>query len=147
MECRRLLKKPNGVLVLVWNDRDLSVPWVKQLEEQIINPLYDVESPEGGDVPRQQSGEWLEKFEHFLGNYYGNLHQVTFQDVFQTGGEDMVVGRILSLSVVGGLPDKEKDAIEARVRKFLREHEDTKNQLETLVLPYKTEIYWTRVLA
>ena len=33
---------PNGTLALVWNDRDLSVPWVADLESAIeaANPEY-----------------------------------------------------------------------------------------------------------
>ena len=148
MECRRLLTKPNGVLCLIWSDRDLSVPWVNDLETKVINPLYDVyKSPEGGEVPRVQSGEWKEKFEHFLGNYYGNLHRETMRDVVQEGGQEMVVERVLSLSVCGGLPQEERDIIGESVREFLRNHTETRNQLETLQLPYVTEIYWTRVLA
>ena len=148
MECRRLLKKPNGVLILIWNDRDLSIPWVNDLETKIINPLYDVYlSLEGGNVPRVQSGEWKDVFEHFLGNYYGNLHRETLRDVVQEGGADMIVERVLSLSVCGGLPQEERNIVEMNIREFLSNHPDTKDQLETLTLPYVTEIYWSRVLA
>ena len=41
-EFRRVLEPDTGTLVLAWNDRDLSVPWVRELEDILedFNPLY-----------------------------------------------------------------------------------------------------------
>mmetsp|Transcript_7059 Transcript_7059/g.10711 ORF Transcript_7059/g.10711 Transcript_7059/m.10711 type:complete len:294 (+) Transcript_7059:80-961(+) len=42
-EFHRLLKKPNGVAVVAWNDRNLEVDWIQELESIIerYNPAYD----------------------------------------------------------------------------------------------------------
>ena len=42
-EFHRILKKENGIAVVAWNDRDLSVPWVEELEGvfEKHNPLYN----------------------------------------------------------------------------------------------------------
>jgi len=138
MEARRLLK-PGGHLVMIWNERDLSVPWVAALEEEVINPLY----PPGS--ARQQSGEWLDTFEHFLGSYYGNLHHVTVErGAVQRGSHDVVVGRVMSLSAVSAVKEEERRGVELRVREWLQEREEVGDVVE---LPYRTEIYHTQVIA
>jgi len=145
MECRRLLK-PGGALALIWNERDPAVPWIKAFDEEVVTPLYPKDN---AVAPRQQSRKWKDAFEHFLGNYYGNLHNTAYRGrhgVVQEGGWDMVVNRVLSLSVVGGLPKEEKDAVEATVREWLGRHPDTKGKEEDLTLSYFTDVYYTRTI-
>ena len=138
MEARRLLK-PGGHLVMMWNERDLSVPWVKALEDEVITPLY----PPGS--ARQQSKEWLEAFEHFLGSYYGNLHHMTVEKgAVQEGSHDVVVGRVMSLSAVQALEEAERVGVEGRVREWLSGREEVGDVVQ---LPYRTEIYHTQVIA
>jgi len=135
--------KPGGALALVWNERNTAVPWIAALEREIIEPLYEMNDP------RQQSGKWGEAFEHFLGNYYGNLHNVKFEGVDgfeQSGGHDMVVQRVLSLSVVNCLAPAEKDEVAARTREFLSSREDTKDRESDLTLDYYTDVYYTRTI-
>ncbi|GMH58034.1 hypothetical protein TrST_g7737 [Triparma strigata] len=142
MEARRILKK-DGLLCLLWNERDTSIKWIKDLEDEIIGPLYE-EFEE--DVPRQQSKKWEDTFEHFLGNYYGNLHRVDYdKSVVHEGGEEMIVGRILSLSVVSGRSEEDRIAVEKNVRRWLRNRDDI--DLKNEKMTYRTELYYTRVIA
>lgn len=139
MEIRRILK-PGGMLCLLWNERDESINWQKHLEEEIINHLYKE------DDPRQQSKKWNESFEHFLGNYYGNLHNINYERSFiHAGGAEMIVGRIMSLSVVSRLPDSEKIEVENKVREWLKNRGDVDLENEEMI--YRTELYYTQVIA
>ena len=54
-ELDRVLK-PQGFLVLVWNQRDITVDWVKALADCI--------APLEGDTPRYHSGAWRKVFEN-----------------------------------------------------------------------------------
>ena len=105
-EFARVLR-PGGHLVLVWNDRDTTVPWIRRLEEEIIGPAYPP------DVPRQQTGAWrtamAEAADLFTASGTVDSHYE------QPGGLPMVVDRVLSLSVVNRLPADEQAAIQARV--------------------------------
>ena len=53
-ELDRVLK-PQGFLVLVWNQRDITVDWVKALADYIASLE--------GDTPRYHSGAWRKVFE------------------------------------------------------------------------------------
>jgi SAM-dependent methyltransferase len=145
MACRNLLIK-GGALCLVWNERDVGVDWIRRFEEDVITPLYPKSNNEG---PRQQNGQWEEAFEHFLGNYYGNLHRRQYEDrdgILQTTGYDGVVRRVLSLSVVNALKEVDKNRVECSVREWLENDKDTKGKDNCLVLDHFTDTYYTRTI-
>ncbi|KAJ7362009.1 hypothetical protein OS493_013096 [Desmophyllum pertusum] len=51
-EIQRILV-PGGKLGLVWNARDHSIPWVKEMDDEVLLPCY-----EQSNTPNEQSGEW-----------------------------------------------------------------------------------------
>jgi ubiquinone/menaquinone biosynthesis C-methylase UbiE len=54
-EIHRVLKSKSP-LILIWNSYDYSSSnWLKVIDEEILTPNY-------GDVPRQQSGQWRDCF-------------------------------------------------------------------------------------
>lgn len=149
MECRRLLRKPNkskegstgGALVLVWNERDTSVPWIAALEEEIITPRYRPE------VPRQHTMKWQEAFEPFLGSYFGNLHHKSFEGENKgIVGFDAIVNYIASISVFAELKQDEKEEEMKKIKHFFHSRADTKDNLDRLVMKFRTDVYYTRVL-
>ncbi len=135
MECQRLLR-PGGVLAMVWNERDLSEEWARRMETEVIDTLY------GEGDPRQQTGEWRDAFEHFLGNYYGNLHKETFPAGASQSGAEAIAGRVASLSVVAAGGEGRVKEVHRNTLEWLKE-----NAPEDPVLRYNTELYWTRTLA
>jgi hypothetical protein len=121
---------------------DTSVPWIKALEESVIQPLYEVNKQL---PPRQKDGGWSDTFEHFLGQYYGPLNHKRIENAgIHQGGVEMVVDQVLSNMQV--LSKAEREEVGNRVRKFLETREDTNNQLDTLVMPYYCDVYWSRRL-
>lgn len=63
VEILRVLKS-GAPLVLIWNTYDYSEKWVKDLEQQVLEPAYYREKPED-EVPRQQSGKWVNSFNDY----------------------------------------------------------------------------------
>jgi len=101
---------PGGILAFVWNNRDTRLKWVRDLEE-IVKPLYPPA------VPRQQYGEFMQPL---IGEAPGAKDfapmGVFCSSTEQRGDIEMVVGRVLSLSVVANLPVAEQNAIAERCR-------------------------------
>lgn len=110
-EMHRLLK-PNSSLGLVWNQRDISVDWVKALADYI--------APFEADTPRFHSGQWQNVFEH------QNLFQFQSLNTFyqqQSGTVEQVVSkRLLSTSFIAAMPKEQqlemKNAFEDIVKRY-----------------------------
>lgn len=135
-EARRLLRA-GGRLVLVWNTRDTADPWMGRMEREVIDPLYPV------DVPRQQSGVWREVFSSpAAAALFGPLQHEQVRESHALS-RDALLGRVMSLSVVGALGEGARGEVERQVRRFLAEHAPPPVPGTDLVaVPYVTDLYW-----
>lgn len=70
LEILRVLKS-GAPLILIWNTYDYSEEWVKKLEQQVLEPAYYREKIED-EVPRQQTGKWINCFHEYEKNYNNN---------------------------------------------------------------------------
>lgn len=132
-EMARVLK-PGGVLGLIWNTQDSSVPWVKALGD--ITSVYE------GDAPRFRSGKWSEAFP---APGFAPLQQEKFANL-QTGpAEHVIVDRMLSISFIASLPAAERDAVAARLRAVVAS-EPTLRGKPAISVPYLTFAYSARRL-
>ena len=127
VEIHRVLR-PGGVLGLVWNVRDDSVP--RGLTE-ILEPLR-------GSAPRYRTGSWRQAFAET--GLFGSLRHAGFSHV-QRLSHDAVVARVASVSFVASLPRAEHDAVLAEVRDLLQRDPGTRGRSE-VELPHRTEVYW-----
>jgi SAM-dependent methyltransferase len=127
-ELHRVLE-PGGHLVLVWNVRDETVPWVAELGR--------IHEPYRGDTPHYQSGAWRGAL---TGGPFGPLHERHFA-VVQHMSPDDVVDRILSVSFIAALPDAGRAAVAEQLRDLLATHPDTRGR-DVLELPYRTDVIW-----
>lgn len=124
-EFKRVLK-PGGVLGLIWNGRDNSLPWVAAMTRIIDR--------HEGDAPRYQSGRWREAFPAdgfvFLGERHArNSH---------TGSpERVIIDRALSTSFIAALPARQREEIERELRVLIEETPALHDQAE-VDLPYDT---------
>lgn len=124
-EIHRLLK-PQGMLGLIWNAHDNSVPWVKA--------LGDIASAYEGDVPRFRTGRWRDVFPT---PGFSPLHEETFTNV-QTGPvEQVVVDRMLSVSFIASLPAGEREIVADKLRAVVAAAPETAGRDEVSV-PYRT---------
>jgi SAM-dependent methyltransferase len=132
-EMHRVLR-PGGILGLIWNTKDDSVPWVKAISE--------VTEPYEGDAPRFHSGAWRSVFP---APGFGPLQEQRFAHEHRGPAEAVIVDRVLSISFIASLPASEREAVAARLRHLIATHPDLAGQSE-IAVPYTTLAYSTERL-
>jgi MOSC domain-containing protein YiiM/SAM-dependent methyltransferase len=119
---------PGGRLVLAWNRRDETVPWVRALGERI-------EAATGGEAPSTHHG-WQDRlarcalFDVADPVRLGHAHRLT-----RAG----VIDRVVSISTVAALDHRARAALVAEVEALLDRDPDTAGRDE-IELPYVTTL-------
>lgn len=131
--CRVL--KPHGHLGLIWNVRDESVSWVRELS-QIIDP-YE------GTTPRYSSMNWKLAFggSHFFSALQHAVFNYTHLSTLET-----ILDRVSSISFISALSDQDKKYVLNQVQRLIENHPATKNTAQ-IPFPYLTHIYFTQKLS
>lgn len=127
-EFRRVLR-PGGALGLIWNVRDVSIPWVRQLSE--ITDRYQ------DDAPRHKSQAWRDAFP---APGFTPLQETVMHYDHVGTAEDVIVGRTLSTSFIAALPDDRRAAAIAEVRAMIAATPELAGR-ETIAFPYRTMAY------
>jgi SAM-dependent methyltransferase len=130
-EIRRVLK-PGGVLGLIWNQRDESVPWIAELG-QIIAPYQD-------DAPRMMSGEWRKVFP---APGFGPLHETRFPHTHIGPPDRVILDRFLSVSFIAALPAPEREQVLTQLRALIARTPSLAGHTEVSV-PYVTMAFRCR---
>jgi SAM-dependent methyltransferase len=130
-EIGRVLR-PGGGLGLIWNVREESVPWIHELTQ--------IMEPHRGDTPTHRSGAWRAPVE--ASGLFDRLRERTFRHDHHLSAEQ-VVDRVLSVSFIAALPPEKRDAVAHAVRDVIGRDPGTRGR-ETLTLPYRTDVFWTR---
>ena len=126
-EIHRVLR-PNGGLGLVWNVRDVSVPWVARLTEILDRHATD-------DVPRHRRDDWRRVFEST--GRFTPLEQRHFPHT-QLVDPETIRDRVGSISFVALLPEAERGAVLDEVAALVAA------QPPPVTIPYETRVYWCR---
>lgn len=119
-EISRVLK-PGGILALVWNQRDESIPWVRKLGRLIGKRVENVD-------PTEQ----LEESGHFAA-----VESATFT-FWQGIDRHSIVDLVLSRSTIAVLPEEEREAKRAEVLAF---YDDYGRGMDGMQLPYLCYCY------
>ncbi|MCH4248017.1 class I SAM-dependent methyltransferase [Acinetobacter populi] len=122
--------KPHAALGLIWNQRDISFPWIKAITD-LITPLE-------GDTPRFYRGTWQNIFEHQHSFQLQSIKK--FQLLHRGSVEQVVVNRILSTSFISAAPVQEKERIRQGLIKIVEQHLN-KGLQDTIDFPYVTYAY------
>jgi SAM-dependent methyltransferase len=130
-EIARVLK-PGGVLALVWNVRDESVPWVER--------VTGLMTPYEGDTPRYYKGDWRRVFP---APGFGPLDCARFPHVHAGAPEQVIVDRFLSVSFIAPLPADERARFEAALRALIAD-EPALTGREIVEMPYETVAFHAR---
>jgi SAM-dependent methyltransferase len=117
---------PGGVLALVWNQRDESIPWVRKLGRLIGKPLDDLDP-----------GEQLLDSGCFEGVEHARY------PFWQTIDRASVVDLVLSRSHVALLPDEEREAVRRDVLAF---YDDYGRGMDGMQLPYTCRCFRATVV-
>jgi SAM-dependent methyltransferase len=127
-EFHRVLR-PGGTLGLIWNVRDIEVPWVRRLSE--ITDRYQ------DDAPRQKSQAWRGVFP---APGFTPLHETAMHYDHAGTAEEVIVGRTLSTSFIAALPDDRRDALVEEVRAMIAATPELAGKHE-VHFPYVTRGY------
>ena len=106
-EFRRILR-PGGTLGLIWNVRDIEMPWVRRLSE--ITDRYQ------DDAPRQKSQAWRSVFP---APGFSPLHETTMRYDHVGTAEEVIIGRTLSTSFIAALPSNRRTALIEEIRAMI----------------------------
>lgn len=134
-EVSRLLRSGAGGLGLVWNQYDETVPWVAEY----VQIAYRRRAP---DQPSERSGKWRAFFDGLAG--WSALEAAAFANPKETNPNG-VVSRLMSSSAIASLPEPEQARARDEALQILDKHGLASEQ--TVILPYKTYVYWTRPAA
>lgn len=124
-EIRRVLR-PGGVLGLIWNTRDVRVPWLADLEALLHDEARGHEADQG--VVDGLAAE------------LGADVQLVESRVVQRLAPEDVVGGIATRSYVAVMDDAGREEFLSSIRDLLARHPDTRGRAE-LELPYRTHAY------
>jgi SAM-dependent methyltransferase len=127
-EIHRVLK-PGGRLGLVWNRRDLSIEWVKELDAIIRRHQ--------GDAPRYANGEWKRVFP-FTG--FGPMRTAHFRHDHTGTVENVIIDRARSTSFIAALPAEEEGRVVAELRSLIAATPELAGR-DSVTMPYVTDVY------
>lgn len=133
-EIQRVLR-PQGWLALIWNTRDVRVPWLAE-----VNALMDRLA---GDAPRFRGSDrsWRAPIDEHPA--FDELHEASFENPI--GGVDLATmrARVASTSYVSALPDADREDVLGEVERIVREG-PMRDEGETFTDRYRTELFWCR---
>lgn len=127
-EFRRVLR-PGGMLGLIWNVRDIDIPWVRRLSE--ITDRYQ------DDAPRQKSQAWRDVFP---APGFSPLRETVMRYDHLGSPEDVIIGRIVSTSFIAALPTDRRAALVGEVRATIAATPELVGR-DTVAFPYLTKAY------
>jgi SAM-dependent methyltransferase len=126
--------RPGGWLVLIWNVRDESVPWVEAMGE-LVGSLQE-------QIPRHQDEAWRPAVDASSAFAFAATTLVPHGQTLTPAG---VLDRLASMSVVAAAAPDVRERLLADVAEILRTDPATAGR-EEIVLPYTTELHWLRRL-
>ena len=127
---------PTGHLGLLWNQRDITVDWVKALADEIV--------PFEADTPRYHSEKWKQVFEQQQLFQFNGLQ--TFQ-LKHTGTVEQVVSkRLLSTSFIAAMPEHQQQQLKARFEQIVFDFTGQTAQ-DQIDFPYTTFAYHFQKIA
>ncbi len=124
-ELGRVLE-PAAPIALVWNVRDESVPWIRELTALI--------EPYRGDTPSHRSLRWKAAFD--ASDAFLPPELMSFPYLHATTRE-RIVARVVSISFIATLPAEEREWVAAAVRRIVPTDE--------VAFAYRTDVWISRV--
>jgi len=132
-EIRRVLK-PGGHLGLIWNYRDVKVPWVAA--------LTDIMAPHAGGSPSFASRQWQSVFP---APGFTPLQEDRFPHRHRGPAAQVILDRVLSVSYIASLPAGARAAVRAKLERLIAETPDLAGGGDVTV-PYTTFAFSCRKL-
>ena len=128
-ELYRVIKE-DGWLVLIWNQRDIQVNWVKALAD-LIQPFE-------GDTPRYHNNAWQDVFQEQ--SLFTFKQHITFPFSHHGTVEQVVINRLLSTSFISAMPSHQQFEMKQKFENILRDYTH-KTAQDEINFPYITHVY------
>jgi SAM-dependent methyltransferase len=128
-EIHRVLRS-QGVMVLVWNGRDHSIAWVKEIE-QIVGSYRR-------DAPQWAKTEWIKTIDRIAILGPTRHHSLSW---IRVATIDQIIASTGSRSYIASLPEYLRFKVLKEVEASLRSSASL-SENDTLELPFVTDIYW-----
>ncbi|WP_180112298.1 class I SAM-dependent methyltransferase [Acinetobacter sp. YH12131] len=128
-EIHRILK-PQAHLLLIWNQRDISVNWVNALAEMIL--------PFEGDTPRFHNQDWRQVFADT--DLFQLCHEQQFHHTHVGTVEQVVSKRLLSTSFIAAMPAAQQQQLKTQFEQLVLEYTGLYAQ-DTIEFPYCTHVF------
>ncbi len=128
-EIHRILK-PQAHLLLIWNQRDISVNWVNALAEMIL--------PFEGDTPRFHNQDWRQVFADT--DLFQLCHEQQFHHRHVGTVEQVVSKRLLSTSFIAAMPAAQQQQLKTQFEQLVLEYTGLHAQ-DTIEFPYCTHVF------
>ncbi len=139
-EIHRVLR-PGGGLALLWNARDASVEWVRDVSAVLERAVRAQFAPGEYETARRLgSGAWREAFA--ATTLFTALEEREHPHEHELDLEDHVA-RFLSVSYIALLPEAERARVAAEIEALLRGHPQTRGR-GRFAMPYRTQVYVSR---
>jgi SAM-dependent methyltransferase len=123
-----------AMLAVVFNVRDDSVPWVRELVE--------LQEPYRGDAPSHRSMRWREAFDRTMAFTTRGVRSFRHEHESTSVG---VADRVLSISFIAALDPDRRSQIAEDVHRILAADPATRGR-DPILTPYRTDCYlWERV--
>ena len=119
---------------MVWNQRDWSVPWVRAMQDVVDPFVMQKDMPAD---PRELM--WKESLDS--SGKFTSVERNTEFITYLEGDMDRIVSVIMCISSISQSSEKEKAAVEAKIRDILTNHPDLEG-MQVYKLPYMTDICW-----
>lgn len=134
-EMARVLR-PGGTLVLVWNERDRRVGWVREWGDLLVD----------GDLDRPYDSYYEVDYAAIVAEAGAGAFEPLVQwahDWVQPCDAELLVARAASVSVVAAMPADERRVVLDRVRQLAETHPDLAGRA-AFGFPYTTRVHWAR---
>ncbi len=122
--------KPQGYLLLIWNQRDISVNWVNALAKMIL--------PFEGDTPRFHNQDWRQVFADT--DLFQLTHEQKFHHTHVGTVEQVVSKRLLSTSFIAAMPTEQQQQLKTQFEQLVLEYTN-KHVHDEIEFPYCTHVY------
>jgi len=127
-EIRRVLR-PGGMLGLIWNVRDESVPWVAAVSA--------ITNAHEGDAPRYKSFAWRRVFP---AEGFAEAEERHVRNAHVGGAQQVIIDRTTSTSFIAALPRREREMVVDQLHALIASTPELARH-DAIAFPYETAMY------